>query len=164
MQDVTDLMDHYRVAARSIWNTGFWSQEDLQSWDAWDQFKQIKKLLFKALVAARINQEHACDLDVVPDLDLRVVPNEPGPVSIMIQNPRPGDNAGYWDDPVKEISPSQANLQFIDYFDWDPMRYADFQFYRVRITDFPQLPHLVGREALVEHSHARVYLDSGQAA
>ena len=54
MREITNLFDHYRVVARSIWNTGFWSQQDLQTWDARDRFEQIKKLLFKALVAGQL--------------------------------------------------------------------------------------------------------------
>ncbi len=93
MRDVTDLMDHYRVVARSIWNTGFWSQPDLQNWDSRDDFREIRKLLFNALVIARLDAER----------DLQVVPVGSTAVPIMIQRPREGDQAHnrYWDDPQK---------------------------------------------------------------
>jgi len=161
MQDITDLMDHYRDVARSVWNTGFWVQTDLQTWDARDQFEQIKKLLFKALVVARLEEGHCCDLNSLPDdRKFQVVPSTGGPVPIMIQRSREGDGTGYWDDPVDQVKASEAVLYFLDYFDWNVMAYADFQYYRVRIAAFPQQPHLTGREALLEHVHARVFTES----
>lgn len=149
MRDVTDLMDHYRVVARSIWNTGFWSQPDLQNWDSRDDFREIRKLLFNALVIARLDVER----------NLQVVPLDSTTVPIMIQRPRGEGQAGYWDDPVKEIKASDAKLVFIDYFDWNEMGYIDFQYYKVRIVSFGSQPHLVGREALLEHQYANVIAD-----
>src|SRR5438132_776668 len=124
MRDVTALMDHYRIIARSVWNTGFWSEQGLRTWDARDQFEQIKKLLFKALVVARLAEGHCCDLWGLPDPTYRVVPLEPGPVPIMIHRPREGDRNRYWDDPVCKIKASDAELQFLDLFDWNNMDYA----------------------------------------
>ena len=161
MRDITLLMDHYREVTRSVWNTGFWAQADLQTWDARDQFEQIKKLLFKALVIARLEEGHCCDLFSLPDdRKFRVVPSTDRAVPIMIHCPREGDRNRYWDDPVKQVSASEAELHFLDYFDWDLMNYADFQYYRVRIAAFATQPHLVGREALLEHLNAKVFTDS----
>jgi hypothetical protein len=160
VRDITDLMDHYREAARSLWNTAFRVQEDLQSWDARDQFEQIKKLLFQALVVARLEEGHCCDLyNLADNHTFHVVPNSVEPVPIMIQRPREGDQNHYWDDPVARVKASDAALHFLDYFDWNDMASADFQYYRVRIVAFPSQPHLVGREALLEHLYAKVLVD-----
>jgi hypothetical protein len=43
------------------------------------------------------------------------------------------------------------------------MNYIDFQYYRVRIVGFASQPHLVGREALLEHLHAKVCVNSSPA-
>jgi len=43
----------------------------------------------------------------------------------------------------------------------DMMNYAEFRYYRVRIMEFPLQPHLVGREALLEHHLARVFITRG---
>ena len=159
MREITNLMEHYRVTARSVWNTAFWSVPGLQNWDSWDRFEQIKKLLFDALVKAQLEEaERFNGSDTKPDQLCRVVPIEPGPVPIMIHRPREGDRNRYWDDPIREVKPSQAELCFLDYFDWNSMSYLDFQYYRVRITAFPSQPHLVGREALVDHQHATVFV------
>ena len=163
MRDVTHLMDHYRVVARTIWNAGFWSQPDLQNWDSRDHFRQIRKLLFNALVTARLDEtDEGCsctDLGALPDRTLQVVPLDSTTVPIMIQRPRGEGQAGYWDDPVKEIKASDAKLVFIDYFDWNEMGYIDFQYYKARIVSFASQPHLVGREALLEHQNANVFAD-----
>ena len=158
MRDITDLLDHYRVVARSIWNTGFWSDPDLRNWDSWDQFEQIKRLLFKALVVARLGEGHCCDLGSLPDHIYHVVPLEPGPVPVRIGRPREGDTNRYWDDPVGEVEASDVGLHFLDYFDWNCMAYVDFPYYLVRIVAFVPQPHLVGREALLECRHAKVLL------
>lgn len=158
MREITDIMDHYREVARSLWNTAFWAKPELQTWDARDQFEQIKKGLLKALVIARLEVGHSCDLEALPDLSCQVVPKAPGPVPIMIQRPREGDKSAYWDDPVKEVRASEVELKFLDYFDWDLMAYADFHYYRVRILGFSTQPGLVGREALIEHQHAGVFV------
>ena len=164
MRDITDLMDHYRIAVRSIWNAAFWSQPELRNWDSWDQFEQIKNLLFSALVIGRLEQIGCCvDLATVPRPALQVAPAHSGSVPILIHQPRDGDRNTYWDDPVREISAADAELQFLDFFDWDKMNYIDFQYYRVRIVAFASQPHLVGREALLQHSHAKVFVNSPPA-
>ena len=164
MRDVTHFMDHYRVVARTIWNVGFWSQPDLQNWDSRDDFREIKKLLFNALVLARLDEtdEVCTDLRAFTDRTLRVVPLDSATVPIMIQRPRGEDQAGYWDDPVTDIKASDATLTFIDYFDWNEMGYIDFQYYRVRIVSFVSQSHLVGREALLQHQHAKVFVSDAQ--
>ena len=161
MRNITDLMDHYRIIARSVWNTAFWAQADLRTWDAGDQFEQIKKLSFKSLVVARQEEGHCCDLYGLADNQIyQVVPGHPYNVPIMIQRSRERDQSGYWDDPVKQVKASEAEFHFLDFFDWNHMADADFQYYRVRIAAFPSQAHLVGREALMEHLHAKVFVDS----
>lgn len=157
MRDITDLMDHYRVVARSVWNNGFWTEPELRNWDSWDHFEQTKRLLFKALVVARLEEGHCCDVASLPYSIYQVVPATSGPAPILIHRPREGDRNRYWDDPVSEVGASDAELQFLDYFDWNPVGYIDFQYYRVHIATFVSQPHLVGREALLEHFHGRVF-------
>ena len=140
MREITDLMDHYRLVARSVWNIGFWAKPELQSWNSWEQFEQLKKGLFQALVVARLQDDQCCGQTGSEGQPYRVVPVEPGPVPIMIERPREGDRNRYWDDPVGEIKPSDAELEFLDYFDWNSMGYVDFQYYRVRVAAFPAQP------------------------
>jgi len=153
-------MDHYRIVARSIWNVGFWSQPDLRNWDSWDEFQEINKLLFNALVIPPSElTEGSAVTETDPFAALLIVPSSPT-VPIMIHRPREGDRNNYWDDPVREVTATDAELHFLDYFDWDLMNYIDFQYYRVRIAKFASQPHLVGRDALLEHHQAKVFLNS----
>jgi hypothetical protein len=152
-------MDHYREVARSVWNMGFWAVEELRDWGSRDRFEQVKKLLFYAAVAARIDQPGECCKDLTTiNLSLRVVPRSSERIPIMIERPREGDANRYWDDPVGEVSASEAEFEFADYFDCNEMACADFQYYRVRVLAFASQPHLVGRQALIEHRHAGVFV------
>lgn len=162
--DVTELFDHYRVTARNVWNSAFSPYPELRSWDALDQFRKVAELLFDALVIRRLCAgQRSADAPALTRCAFRVVPRDPAvPVPIMINKPRAGDRNRYWDDPVNQVSESDAHLEFLDYFDWDELSRVDFQYYRVRIMAFPSQAHLVGREALLEHQHGRVLWLSGE--
>lgn len=155
MRDITEIFDHYRIAARSIWNMAFWSEPELRNWDSWDQFERIKELLFKALVLARLGAENGSTEPQASAARIFYVAPR-GSVPVMISKPRAGDSNWYWDDPVRQIDASDAELHFLDYFDWDKMGYADFQYYRVRIAAFRAHPDLIGRDALIERINATV--------
>jgi hypothetical protein len=60
---------------------------------------------------------------------------------------------------LNRIGEADADLRFIDYFDWDILGYIDCQYYRVRIQACFELPRAVGRDALIETHHATVLLD-----
>jgi hypothetical protein len=77
-------------------------------------------------------------------------------VPILIQNPRPIAPSGYWDHPLKWISPAEAEMHFLGYFDWNRMDYADFRYYCVKIARFDAKSELVGREALIDRKDAGV--------
>lgn len=159
MKDVSSVFDHYRSNARAIWNMAFWPDGELRNWDSIDRFHEIEKLLFDALVMAKLDREWPqCDLFVNPIPFFQIAPSIAHGTPIMIQKSRPGAPTGYWDDPVNLIKPKEAELQFIAYFDWNHMDYVDLQYYRVKIAGFDAHPELVGREALVGRQHATIQL------
>jgi hypothetical protein len=122
-----------------------------------NSLNQIQKLLFEELVLGKVGREWPLQSlfeKAIPFFHIIPRGHEP----IMIQNPRPGTDAGYWDHPVNSIKPEQAELLFIAYFDWNRMDYADLRYYRVRIASFGAQPELVGREALIDREHAAVHL------
>jgi hypothetical protein len=159
MQDVTEVFDHFRVAARHVWNAGFWSKLELRTWDAYERFEQIKSALFNALVVERLDISPAMGLPVIGNR-FRVVPVGHAEVPILINRPREGDRNNYWDDPVSHVDASGAELYFIDYFDWNVLAPIDFQYYRVVIFRFSAHPELAGRQALVEHSYAGIFVEN----
>jgi hypothetical protein len=156
--DITSVLRYYRIAARGIWNTFFWPDPMLRNWDTYDQFQQIKRLLFHSLVLVKIDKHWPLEkLFNEPIPYIRVVPMSTSPVPIMISNPK-GDRNWYWDDPVSHISRDEAGLRFLDFFDWDLMDYLDFQYFRVRIDSFPDHPSVIGRDALLDVHHVGVFL------
>ncbi len=156
LRDITTIFDHYRVAARSVWNTAFWPDPDLHRWDFVDEFDSIRRILFDSLVLWRIDEEFPTEhMFRKPAPFLHVVPS-PGRSPIMIQNPRGPLQSGYWDDPVREIESEGSEMHLIDFFDWDRMAVVDFRYYRVSIVRFDQNSHLIGREALIETQYARI--------
>lgn len=158
MKDITNVFDHFRVCARSIWNTAFWPDEDLRNWDSVDRFDDLQRILFGQIVLGKLEREWPVeDIFRVPISFFRVEPSTES-VPIMIQNPRPGKPIGYWDHPLNRLSPGQAELHFLGYFDWNRLDYVDFRFYAVKIAKFDARSELIGREALIERQHAIVAL------
>ena len=158
MKDISNILDHYRASARAIWNTAFWPDADFRNWDSVDQFDEIQRVLFSRLVLGKVKREWPVrDIFRVPIPFFQVAPSSES-VPIMIQNPRPGDSAGYWDHPVNRISPGEAVMHFLGYFDWNRMDYADLRYYLVRIATFDARSDLIGRDALIDRQHAVVRL------
>jgi hypothetical protein len=158
LREVTAAFNHYRVSARAIWNTAFWPDPDLRDWDSVDQFDAIQRLLFTELILAKLGKEWPLEKIFRQALPFfRIVPSSQE-VPIMIQNPRPEAASGYWDHPLKTIKRAQAELLFLDYFDWNRMDYLDLRYYRVQISRFDAHSDLIGREALIDCQNAAVYV------
>jgi hypothetical protein len=156
-EDISEVFDHYRVAARTIWNTAFWPDSDFRDWDSVDRFDEIQRLLFSALVLDKVGKEWPLQNLFRSAISFfRIAPRSEA--TILIQNPRSENATGYWDHPVNRIKPGEAELLFIGYFDWDRMDYADLRYYHVRIASFDSHAEVVGREALIERWHAAVHL------
>ncbi len=163
MTDVTAIFDHYRVSARSIWNTAFWPDPELREWDYVDDFMSMARILFDSIVLSKLGLTFPSgDIFRVPMPSIHVSPAA-GTTPILIQCPRPGIGTGYWDDPVNRVSAEKVDMHFIEFFDWAQLDYRDFQYYRVQIAAFDEQPHLVGREALIERRNVRVFADEPEA-
>ena len=158
MKDISHILDHFRVSARSVWNTAFWPDADFRNWDSAEQFDEVQRILFAELVLAKLQKEWpAHDIFRIPIPFLQIVPSSES-VPIMIQNPRPDRPKGYWDHPVRQINTGEAEFHFLEYFDWNRLDYLDFHYYKVQIARFNARPEPVGREALIERQYALVHL------
>jgi hypothetical protein len=158
MKDITSVFDHYRVSARAIWNTAFWPDPDFRNWDSVDEFDEIQRILFNELVLGKLGKDWpVSEIFRIPIPFFQVVPNSKV-IPIMIQNPRPNNPSGYWDHPVNCISPGEAEMHFLGYFDWNRLDYVDFQYYRIQIAKFGGRSELVAREALIARHQANVLL------
>jgi hypothetical protein len=157
MKNVTAIFDHYRISARSVWNTAFWPDPDLRDWDFVEEFQSIERILFDALVLAKLDKAFlADDIFRKPIPFLQVAPSSPSS-PIMIQCPRPEAPRGYWDDPVDRVAAEKIEMHFLEFFDWNQLDYRDLQYYHVWIAKFDEQPHLVGREALIGRQYVNVF-------
>jgi hypothetical protein len=163
MEDVTPLMLRYREAARHVWNCFLREKpQDSRSSHDWEALKQV---LFTALVlrncghddcaAALLGPERYGFSWIKPIVHLRVVPVAEVPVMIS----RDRAKGGYWDHPVDRLGPEDADLRFIDFFDFDESGYIDFRYYLVSIESSTRHAALAGHQALLEVSNARVFAD-----
>ena len=156
LRDVTNVFDHFRVSARSIWNTAFLPDPEFREGYYIGQFEWIAKILFDTIVLAKLDMDYPSeDLFHKSIPFFQVIPASPT-IPLMIQNPRSPTQTGYWDDPVKQVSVGKVEMHFIDFFDWNQVAVLDYRYYRVSIGRFEEHPHLVGREALIETHCARV--------
>jgi hypothetical protein len=161
VKDITEVLDHFRISARAVWNNAFWPDPDCRNWDSADQFREIERILFQQLVLEKFEIDHFHhDVFRVPVPAIQIAPSNE--TRIMIQKPRPNAATGYWDDPVNTISPGQAELHFIEFFDWNHMDYRDFRYYHAEIAKFNDHPELVGREALLDRQSGRAFLKDKQ--
>ena len=166
MKDVTDILSKYCECTGHLWNNYFFIDEKLSSYthDQLDRYEAIDRLLFAELVLdplAKVSCQEEYFREYPPSEPLsflRVVPAVSDEVPILINR---SGASGYWDDPINRVLSSDVDLRFIGYFDWNRYDLRDFQFYLVRIVKSSRHPQLVGRDALLEVHHARVFLTKG---
>jgi hypothetical protein len=161
MEDATNFMNRYREACRLLWNN-FLRDPDADGRisladERYCDFRWMQTVLFTALVLREIGQD---DIEVrfgtrgQPPIDfLRVVAT---PRSAMLVNREPAHSGSqYWDGSPTSV-PSEIDLRFIDYFDWDVVGYRDLAYYLTRIVGCREHPDIVGRDALLPVLNGRV--------
>lgn len=164
-KDVTKFMNRYCECARHLWNTYFLEHISPQNqWDISDEFDEICTRLFSSLVLHQIGciahkKSHRYEQFPEPLLCLSVVPSGEAGVPISIN--REVKASGYWDYPIECITPSDVDLRFIDFFDFDVVGYRDFEYYRVRVVGSPEYPDILGRDALIKTHYANVFFVDG---
>lgn len=89
----------------------------------------------------------------------RVVPHVDAPVMVTRV---PGDH-GYWDHPVRKLGREEADLRFIDFFDFGQAGYLDLKYFVVSIESSVRQPDLAGHRALIEVRYADVFLDESMS-
>ncbi len=101
---------------------------------------------------------------IEPSAHLRVVLNGESLVTI---SSGPVNDKGLgrgWGHPVERLGPDDADLRFIDFFDWSQFGHIDFQYYRVQIGSSAKHPDLAGHQALVQVLDAKVMVESERCA
>jgi hypothetical protein len=156
MTDVTEYFDDCRECIRGLWNGHFRERNGYSPTDIdFDAFDELRQILFQALVVsragssgARLGQSHG---------DFFVIPIAKDGVPVLVRRPSDDGNA-YWDAFDGRVSEDQVVLTFLDFFDWESIRFTDLRYYLVEIQDWPSMPAYIGRQALLDTAHTRVVL------
>ena len=162
MNDLTFIFNLYRECACNLWNMYFLKQPLLRvTWDVVDDFDNICTQLFLTLVLDPVGRQSEkkqpmYKYPLSPLMSFRVIPLLEGGVPLRINRDVPPK--GYWDYPFEMIKPSDADLRFIDYFDFDRLGSCHFQYCRVRIVSSERYPELIGRDALLENDKMKIML------
>lgn len=156
MNDITTSLMRYRECSRSLWNIYLLDRFEEVGWDLIDDFHGLTGVLFDRLVArgpaANIIRSKAEQTSPY----IRIIPREGG-APIMINRPST-DGCNYWDDPVREVLPTDVDMQFVDFFDWQINGIRDFRYYEILIREFDKHPDRIGRKALIEVNYATAEL------
>ena len=155
MRNITELVHEYLEAKRHIWNTYFRTKvTSLTECSPLDQYEEIDKLLFTALVIHQVSVagQPETSLRVKAKEDLRILP-------LRISEPFK-DNSRIWNKADYLKVEKDSSFEFIDFFDWMRYDFATFPYIRVKIDEHSKLPDLLGREALIENMNATIWLNS----
>ena len=155
MTDITERIHSYRESTRGLWNTFLRPSagSDL-SFDTVERFSHIAEEIFDELVLRPIGRDGFKPnqpREAYPFLRLIPVAD---PTPIMIN--RPTEQGMYWDDPIDYLKVDGLRLLFIECFDWDVLGFREMQYYRTRIMECKEHPHLTGRQALLDAHYVRV--------
>jgi len=131
-------------------------------WDQSDRFQDIAVILFSSLIAVPLGAEKdqlSPDYVASPNRlnDFHVIPVSEYGVPININ--REKERSGYWDHPLQQIRPGEADLRFLKYFDFDMLGFRDFYYYQVRIIGSDKYPDIIGRDALITTVHAKIFFN-----
>jgi hypothetical protein len=165
MEDITTHVLRYREAARHLWNAFLRDEpQDAPSGHDWEAIKQV---LFAALVLRNCGHEDCAAVLLAPGrygfswiepiVHLHVVPFTEVPVKIS----RSPGRDGYWDHPVDRLGPGDADMRFVDFFDFDLSGHIDFHYYLVKIERSARHAALAGHHALIDVPYARVLAEPG---
>jgi hypothetical protein len=163
--DVTDLVQRYRLALRHIWNSCFWVDPKLRTWDSVCAFRELQRPLFYALIAAPLDigtdgTIFGPQFRVVPDME-----NGAGLSSIEVNRRLPGGpDGGIWERVQGWFSPDDIQMSLVDLFDWSPLGYIDLRYYEVLVESLPRCPDKAGHHALVDVAGVKVFWDGGDEA
>jgi hypothetical protein len=161
MRDITSIMNMYRECVRNLWNAYFLNLISSENkWDFNDQFEEISSEIFSVFISSctsctDIQKSPSFKREKKPIMDICIVPKSEHGVPISINRESPA--SGYWDYPKDLIKPSEVELRFIDFFDFDTLGYRDLEYYIVRIIACNSDKEIIGRDALILVKYVNVF-------
>ena len=160
MNEITDFMLEYRKCCKLIWNdfykkiVSYCNDSSFNDyWDRLDSFRDLEVRLFSILVLSkagvsettRKSPSYIAQKNVLNCIRVRIkVPN----ARVAIQ--RVKSQGTYWDHPINVLSDNQADLRFIDFFDFDTQCPLQYEYCLVRIMRSTAYPEIAGHDALIE--------------
>lgn len=167
MIEISEKLNIYRECARNIWNNYFLRQMTKHNeFDLKDEFDDLCVMLFSSLILHPLGcisyrKPPSYKPYPKPLNFLVVVPSAKSGVPILVN--RDSRRSGYWDYPVDFVIPSEVELRFIDCYDFGQYQFRDFEYYAVRIVNSTKHKDIIGRDALIEPTCAKIYFDKKQA-
>ena len=161
MADVTPLFSTYRECVRHLWNVYFRPiAEPTPNWDVRDEFDAISLSIFSSLVSQPLGASDrklapAWSGEPAPLTCFRIVPAVDHGTPILINRDLP--RCGYWDHPVSRVRPGDVELHLLRFFDFDEIGCRDYEYLEVVVHASSTYPDIVGRAALIEFRHAKIF-------
>ncbi|MBS1144918.1 MAG: hypothetical protein H6R14_2324 [Proteobacteria bacterium] len=147
---IDDLMNRFRLASRELFNNYF--RIDIPSsvdpWLVEERFSNVQDELFQMMVTEPASISRIGYGDLQTDI---IVEMRSDSVPWLLNRDK---NSGYWDAEPNQVT-RDAQLKFKAFFDWDQLSYRDNTYVRVLVVDWPAMPSVVGRDALIEAQYVR---------
>lgn len=158
-RDITEMVDRYRLALRGIWNSYFYADPELRTWESVYSFRALERPLFQALVGDRLDLEPRESV-FGPGFQVEPEPGRELPYLQVNQRAPSEPHGGIWEMVKGPFRAEEMELTLLGLFDWSPMAYLDLRYYVVKIERFDRQPEKAGHHALVDVSYSRVVFTS----
>lgn len=155
-----EMLD-FKESIRHIWNMHFSVLQGQNPVNLFDQYADIERSLFWAIVLAPLGIDMSPEEYRVKPLDsieLEVKPffNE---IPIKIGTKESNGNVT-WSESILFSSNEAQSFKFFDFFDWQPYGFVDYPYLRFCLHSFPQNRALEGKWGLIETQYVDfIYLD-----
>lgn len=156
MPTADQLIQHYCECARSTWNNYLRSSDADEA--ALERYEEVRALLFRAIVLDPLGMGDATrDPQDETWSFLRVVAG--AELSPILVNTPSSDGNQYWAPAEKGTDLSDAEILFVDLFDWDPQAFRDLALVMALVVASPKHPELSGRSILVERNSVTIVVE-----
>lgn len=156
MPTADQLIQRYCECARSTWNHYLRSSDADEA--ALERYEEVRALLFRAIVLDPLGMGDATrDPQDETWSFLRVIAG--AELSPILVNTPSSDGNQYWAPAEKGTDLSDAEILFVDLFDWDPQAFRDLALVMALVVASPKHPDLSGRSILVERNSVTIVVE-----
>lgn len=156
MPTADQLIQNYCECARSTWNNYLRSSDADEH--ALERYEEVRALLFRAIVLDPLGMGDATrDPQDETWSFLRVIAG--AELSPILVNTPSSDGNQYWAPAERGTDLSDAEILFVDLFDWDPQAFRDLALVMALVVASPKHPELAGRSILVERNSVTIVVE-----